>query len=174
MNSGIFVAKHLQALFEKPEFVADMRDAARYRYNARFLIRANEVAGTDGDIVLFVAYRGIILVLAALDVKPVDNAVSAQTIEHICQSYGDDDLELQFGHTSFFSGLGGKQMALTYCREFPSQPAMLVLMIAVSRNQPSERRSHVSMIETDIPPAQGERPRGTSRSRTLGSSASKV
>lgn len=80
MNSGIFVAKHLQALFEKPEFVADMRDAARYRYNARFLIRANEVAGTDGDIVLFVAYRGIILVLAALDVKPVDNAVSAQTM----------------------------------------------------------------------------------------------
>ena len=126
--ASVLVAKHLRALFEKLEFVEDLRHAAKHGGNADFLIRRDEV-GEDNSISVLVTCRNIFPVLDALGVGLADGAVSSETIEHICRWYGDEDLELQFGQTTIFSGrLSGPQMALSYRRPFPAAKEMLELI----------------------------------------------
>lgn len=126
MSNGILVAKHLRALFRKPEFVGDLRHAAKHGRSADFLIRYNEV-GENDSVSVFVTHRNILPVLDALGIQPGDTAVSEQTIGYIDRLYCDTDA-LQFGQTSIFSGRSsGPQMALIYHRPFPSLKETLEL-----------------------------------------------
>jgi len=105
--------------------VQGLRSAAESEKDFDLLIQDVD---KDFSIMLFVARQDAASILNAFDLNPEKNAVSGSMVEFICRWYSENNRELPFRDTLFFT-VGGQKMALKHHRPFPLRPALLQLIM---------------------------------------------